>query len=136
MDMMQIFEIGQSGLDFQNFRLQAIAMNMANAQTSSRVGEKGFQPLVAVGNTSPGANPSSFKGVESVQMLERASSPRLKYDPTHPQANSDGYIQMPSINPVDEMTSLMLASRAYEANVSVLNAAKSIALKALEIGNN
>ncbi|OZG75466.1 flagellar basal body rod protein FlgC [Hahella sp. CCB-MM4] len=132
--MMQIFEIGQSGLDFQKLRMQAIALNMANAQTSSRVGDKGFQPLVAIGTTKAG-DVNSYKGVESIELVERNVQSRLKYDPSHPLANNEGYIQLPAINPVDEMTTLMLATRAYEANVSVLNAAKSMALKALEIGS-
>ncbi|WP_020407789.1 flagellar basal body rod protein FlgC [Hahella ganghwensis] len=135
MEIMQIFEIGQSGLDFQKLRMQAIALNMANAQTSSRVGDKGFQPLVAIGSSEVG-EVGTFKGVESMELVERNVQARLKYDPTHPHSNSEGYIQLPAVNPVDEMTSLMLASRAYEANVSVMNAAKSMALKALEIGRS
>ena len=68
------------------------------------------------------------------EIVRDDSPPRLVYDPSHPDANEEGYVAYPNINVVNEMVDLITASRAYEANVTALNAAKTMALKALEIG--
>jgi len=60
--------------------------------------------------------------------------PILKYDPSHPDANEEGYVAMPNIDPLEEMVNLMLATRSYQANVAAFNATKGMALRALEIG--
>jgi len=74
------------------------------------------------------------KGVEVVGIYEDQSPDKLVYDPTHPDADEQGYVHMPNINIVTEMVDLITASRSYEANITALNAAKTMALKALEIG--
>lgn len=67
--------------------------------------------------------------------IDKDNSPTRKvYDPAHPDANKEGYVEMPNVNIVTEMVDMITATRAYEANVTVVNAAKSMALKALEIG--
>lgn len=73
-------------------------------------------------------------GVEVAAIVEDNSPPRLVYDPSHPDADANGYVHLPNINIVNEMVDMITASRAYEANVTVLNAAKAMTLKALEIG--
>ena len=69
-----------------------------------------------------------------VAIVSDESPPRLVYDPQHPDADGDGYVAMPNVNVVREMVDLVSATRAYEANITALNAAKQMALKALEIG--
>jgi flagellar basal-body rod protein FlgC len=74
---------------------------------------------------------------ETVHVTEVISSdkpPILKYDPSHPDANKDGYVAMPDINVMKEMADMISAQRAYEANISAINTSKSMAIKALEIG--
>lgn len=61
---------------------------------------------------------------------------KLVYDPSHPDANEAGYVEMPNVNPITEMTNLIDASRAWEANSTAFNATKSMAMKALQLGNN
>ena len=69
-----------------------------------------------------------------VGIVEDSLPPRMVYDPQHPDANSDGYVAMPNINVVTEMVDLISATRAYEANITAINAAKTMAMKALDIG--
>jgi len=141
MDYRQIFEISATGMDFQRLRLETIASNLANVNNTQRINGEVYQPLVAVARSSTSQDfdrllgMSDLRGVEDVQVLQRHVQPRLVKDPGHPDADSDGFVHMPAVNPVDEMTTLMTATRTYEANVRVLNAAKMMALKALDIGN-
>jgi flagellar basal-body rod protein FlgC len=72
--------------------------------------------------------------VEVVAIHQDQTPPKLIYDPTHPDADEQGYVHMPNINIVTEMVDLITATRSYEANVTALNAGKTMALKALEIG--
>jgi flagellar basal-body rod protein FlgC len=74
------------------------------------------------------------QGVRVVGIVKDASPLRKVYDPNHPDANTEGYVDLPNINIVSEMVDMMTATRAYEANVTAVNAAKSMAMKALEIG--
>jgi flagellar basal-body rod protein FlgC len=74
------------------------------------------------------------KGGVSAEMIEDWNEPKMIYDPTHPDADENGYVRSPNINPIEEMIDLMGAVRSYEANVTSFNAAKSMAMKALEIG--
>lgn len=74
-------------------------------------------------------------GVKVSQIKEDTETPfKLVYDPTHPDADADGYVSMPNVDPLKEMVDLMSATRSYEANITVLNANKSMLTKALEIG--
>ncbi len=141
MDYRHIFEISSSGLDFQRLRMETIATNLANSHSTQRINGEVYQPLVAVARSSNATDfnkvlsSEGFTGVENVEILQRNVAPRMVKDPGHPDADANGFVQMPAINPVDEMTTLMTATRTYEANVRVLNAAKMMALKALDIGN-
>ena len=80
---------------------------------------------------------AEFKGygVKVSKIVKDSSPPRLEYNPEHPDANAEGFVEMPNINIVNEMVDMITATRAYEANVTAFNTAKSMALKALEIGN-
>ena len=74
------------------------------------------------------------KGVKVSQIVEDMTEGSLVYDPSHPDANEDGYVMYPNVNTVTEMTNMIDATRAYEANITVLNSTKNMALRALEIG--
>jgi flagellar basal-body rod protein FlgC len=73
-------------------------------------------------------------GVRVIGIITDPRAPQLKYDPQHPDANSQGYVTMPNVNLVEEMVNMISATRSYEAGVAAINASKSMALKALEIG--
>jgi flagellar basal-body rod protein FlgC len=143
MDTSTIFAISASGMRAQRLRLDVIAANLANAQ-STRSPEGGpyrrrdvvleavsrgesFEDLLA-----PGAGGAS--AVEVSRVVTDTHPPRMVYDPGHPDADTSGFVAMPNINVVSEMVDMMAASRAYEANVAALNATKRVLEAALEIG--
>ena len=90
-------------------------------------------PSGAVSGAGAGGSAEPTYGVVVKQILEDQGAPRLEYDPGHPDANADGMVSYPNINPTDEMVNLTEASRAYEANIAVVRAAKAMATSALEI---
>lgn len=79
-------------------------------------------------STGPGS------GVEVSEIVEDDARFKVVYNPSHPDANETGYVEMPNVNPLKEMVDLMSATRSYEANITTLNASKNMLLKALEIG--
>ncbi len=147
MDFLTAMETSSSGLAAQRYRLNVIASNIANSQTT-RTPEGGpYRRRDVIFGALPA--PRTFEQelrslmdgrtddpihvkVLGVAIDERP--PILRYDPSHPDSNDEGYVAFPNINPVQEMVNLSLASRSYEANVAAFNAAKSMALKAMEIG--
>lgn len=123
-----------SGLTTERLRMDLIANNIANANTT-RTPEGGpFQRQLALLMPRKGKDPKVGMGVRAVGIAKDQEPPRLVYDPGHPDANAEGYVAMPNVHVVTEMVDLITASRAYEANVTAMNAAKEMAAKALEIG--
>ena len=136
MDYTGIFEISASGMDFQRARMEAVASNLANVNTSRGVGGRVYQPLDVVARSADSASGEMLTGVGEATVVERNTPPRVVYNPGHPDADARGYVTLPNINPVEEMVNMMTATRAYEANVRAMNAARMMALRALEIGGN
>ncbi len=136
MDYMSIFEISASGMDFQRARMEAVASNLANVNTSRGVGGHTYKPLDVVARASETEFGDLLTGVGEAAVVERNTAPRMVFNPSHPDADAQGYVALPNVNPVDEMVNMMTATRAYEANVRAMNAARSMALRALEIGGD
>lgn len=137
-------DVSASGLSAQRRRLDAIAENIANANTT-RTAEGGpyrrketvFAARLdqaAPASIGPGGWAAAPLGVMKPQVVEDARPAALVHNPGHPDANVDGFVEMPNVNVVEEMVDMISATRAYEANVTAMNAAKSMAMKALEIG--
>ncbi|GEN82033.1 flagellar basal-body rod protein FlgC [Sporosarcina luteola] len=141
-----------SALTAQRLRMDVISSNMANVETTRgkmvdgewqpyRRKTVSFQPRegqfssmlhAAMGSQGKGG---TGNGVKVSSILEDSETPfKLVYDPSHPDANDEGYVQMPNVDPLREMIDLMSATRSYEANITVLNANKAMLMKALEIG--
>lgn len=139
MDFSQIFSISESGMEYQRLRLELIANNMANANTTRTASGDIYRPLEALAIAgdfdSLLEQGGALDGVQHVEIIEKNATPRKVFNPGHPHADAQGFVSLPNINPVDEMTNLMMATRAYEANVRVMNAAKTMAQRALEIGS-
>lgn len=143
MSLFRGLDISASGLTAERLRMDVIAGNVANA-ASTRSDRGGpyrrlmtqLAPEERVGflPTSPGIDSFAGLGVRVLSVVEDPSPLPSIYDPTHPDAGPDGYVLMPNVNPVVEMVDLITATRAYEANATVFNAAKQMAMKALEIG--
>lgn len=142
MTVFKAFRISASGLTAERLRMDTIANNLANANTT-RTEQGGpyrrqvplFAPIL---ERKTGAMPSrggnGGMGVRVTGIVQDPSEPRIVYDPQHPDASADGYVEMPNVHVVKEMVDLITATRSYEANITALNSAKSMAQKALEIG--
>lgn len=144
MGMFGSIDAAASGLTAERLRMDVISNNIANVNTT-RTTEGGPYRRQMVTFAPRDNNESSFaqilsknldagSGVRVVGISKDNSPTRKVYDPAHPDANKEGYVEMPNVNVVSEMVDMIGATRGYEANVTVLNAAKSMALKALEIG--
>lgn len=142
MDFMSVFNISASGMDYQMLRVETIANNMANVGVTKTADGNLYQPLRAVAHSGRAdfnrlldmPDTQALQGVERVELQAQQQASKQIYDPSHPDANADGFIEIPNINPVTEMTTLTEATRAYEANIRVMNAAKTLAQQAMEIG--
>ena len=138
-----------SGLTAERLRMDVTAENLANAQSTrgadgqpyrrkevilqQRGGGFGQMLNAAMGPTARGASAGGEGGVQVAGIAEDQSAPKLVYDPGHPDANAEGYVEMPNVNPVTEMVDLISASRGYEANVTAVQTAKQMFVKTLEI---
>ncbi len=142
MDFLSSMRISASGLDAQQKRMETISSNIANAETTSPDGPyKRKDPVFTAvtdkksfGDILNNEMDEHAQGVMVSEVAEDTRPPRLVYNPSHPHARPDGYVEMPNVNTVEEMANMVSAQRAYESNITALNAAKSMAIKALDIG--
>jgi flagellar basal-body rod protein FlgC len=144
MDLEQALSISASGLDAQKTRLNTIASNLANANSTRSTQGGPYRRLDVVFTTSPVENSSPLpaaptaadapQGVEVSKIVPDLGPFKRVYEPQHPDADKDGYVSYPNISPMEEMVNMLSALRSYEANVTAMGATKSMATKALEIG--
>ncbi|RTZ47542.1 flagellar basal body rod protein FlgC [Candidimonas sp. SYP-B2681] len=137
MSTMSIFEIAGSALTAQSQRMNVTASNMANADSVAGPDGKPYRArqVIFQMNPVPGqAYSQSVGGVKVASVVESAAPPRLQYDPKNPLANADGYVAMPNVDVVAETVNMISASRSYQANVEVINTAKSLMMRTLSIG--
>lgn len=132
----QINNIATSGMAAQRLRVQLIASNIANSETT-RTAEGGpFKRKDAVFRVASMGKTIDGNDATGVQVGEITTSKEpfiSRYDPTHPDANAEGVVLYPNVNPVEEMVNLTEASRSFEANVAVVRAARTMALSAVDI---
>jgi flagellar basal-body rod protein FlgC len=143
MDFFTSLDVSSSGMAAERTRMNLISSNIANANsTRSKEGGpyKRKDPVFAAVPASSGfktpfnrAGSLELKKVEVAQIREDQSPPRIQYDPTHPDADEKGYVALPNVNVIEEMVDMVSASRAYEANVTAAQAAKSMAMKTLDL---
>ncbi|NLY55140.1 MAG: flagellar basal body rod protein FlgC [Firmicutes bacterium] len=132
MRLFSTIEHSASALTAERFRMDVIANNIANANTT-RTPEGGpFQRHLAVFATK--YDKGQPAGVQVLGVVKDQTPPRLVYNPGHPDADANGYVSMPNVNVISEMVDLISAARAYEANVTVINEAKKMVQTALQIG--
>jgi len=144
MSEMNGMNISASGMTAQRLRMDIISQNIANINTTRDengnvykrknvvFSEKDVTPFGNILMKASGTNGNGVKVTSIVEDNETAM--RQVYDPSHPDANEDGYVTYPNVNTVQEMTDLIDATRSYEANVTAFNATKNMALKGLEVG--
>ena len=128
-----IFQIAASAMTAQSQRMNTTASNLANADSVSGPDGQPYRAKQVVFEMVP-ANGQAIGGVRVARVVEDPSPLRMQHDPKNPLANADGYVAMPNVNVVEEMVNMISASRSYQANVEVLNTAKTMLLKTLTIG--
>jgi flagellar basal-body rod protein FlgC len=141
-DYTSAFEISAAGMNLERARVDATALNLANMHSTRGADGTLFQPVRVVAGSIPvpafAASYETLRGditmPANVRMEPTLAPPRLVHEPGHPQADEKGFVAYPGINHLGEMVNLVSALRAYESNVIAMNAAKTMALKALEIG--
>jgi flagellar basal-body rod protein FlgC len=141
MDYTKAFAVSAAGMSVQRTRVEVAALNLANANTVQGAGGAVYQPQRVVARpgtpfdalVAPALQPDALP----VASIETADvRPRLVYEPGHPLADARGFVRYAAIDPATEMVTLMGALRSYEANVAAMNAARTLALKALDIGRS
>jgi flagellar basal-body rod protein FlgC len=145
MDYLQAFAISASGMAVEKLRVDLTAVNIANMHSTAGPDGALFRPLRVVSQPGGATFTARFaqapllqavqvRGVQVLGVEELEVEPRMVHEPGNPAADDKGYVALPGVNHVSEMVTLLTALRAYEANVMAMNAARTMASKALEIG--
>jgi flagellar basal-body rod protein FlgC len=142
MDFFAAMDVSATGLSVERTRMNVAASNLANASTTRAAGGGPYKRKDVVVEAVP-LDPASAGGAPLARAVsavrvnaiqQDALPPRLEYDPGHPDADAKGYVAYPNVNPVEEMVDMITASRAYEAGITTLSTAVSMAERALGIG--
>jgi flagellar basal-body rod protein FlgC len=133
MSMLNIFNVSGSAISAQSQRLNTVASNLANADTVAGPDGQAFKARQVVFQTVPMGDVGAA-GVQVVQVREDQTAGRRVHDPKHPSADADGYVTYSNVNAVEEMVNMISASRSYQNNVEVMNTAKSLLVKTLQMG--
>lgn len=133
MSLFKIFDVSGSGMSAQSQRLNVVSSNLANADSVTSSNGQPYKAKQVVFSAMPLAN-SASTAVKVSQVVEDSTPPKLMYDPKHPLADEKGYVAMPNVNVVEEMVNMISASRSYQNNVETMNAAKTLLLKTLTLG--
>ena len=141
MGLVPALRLSASALDAQSHRMRVIASNLANAHTTQdangnvyRRRDVVFASYLDRRMQSGRGGQDALRGVKVEKTVEDPRPFQRVHRPGHPQADAEGYVTMPNVNPMEEMVDMMVASRAYEANVAAMRATRNLAAKALEIG--
>jgi flagellar basal-body rod protein FlgC len=133
MSLFNVFNISGSAMSAQSQRLNTVASNLANADSATSANGTPYKSKQVVFGATPSNSPDA-NGVKVLKVVEDTAPPKVLYDPKHPMADEKGYVTMPNVNVTEEMVNMISASRAYQNNVETMNAAKTMLLKTLTIG--
>jgi flagellar basal-body rod protein FlgC len=134
MSLFNVFDIAGSAMNAQSQRLNTVASNLANADSATGPDGKPYRAKQVVFSSVPlGGDAASTVRVTGV--IEDPSPMKQAYDPKNPAADSQGYVTMPNVDVVGEMVNMISASRSYQNNVEVMNTAKTMLLKTLQLGS-
>ena len=133
MSMFSIFNVSGSAISSQAQRLNVVASNLANADAVAGPDGKGYKARQVVFETVPMGSEASA-GVKVSGVQESQEPLKRVHNPSHPAADADGYVTQSNVNPVEEMVNMISASRSYQNNVEVMNTAKTLLLKTLQMG--
>jgi flagellar basal-body rod protein FlgC len=133
MSLFSVFDVAGSALTAQSQRLNTTASNLANADSATSSTGEPYRAKQVVFSAQP-LQQGTAVGVRVTNLVQDASPPRRVHDPRHPLADEQGYVSMPNVNVVEEMVNMISASRSYQTNAELMNTAKSLILKTLQIG--
>ncbi len=133
MSMFNIFNVSGSAVSSQSKRLNVVASNLANADAVAGPDGQGYRARQVVFETVPMGSEAS-SGVKVSSITESQEPLKRVHNPSHPSADADGYVTQSNVNPVEEMVNMISASRSYQNNVEVMNTAKTLLLKTLQMG--
>ena len=137
MSLYNIFDVAGSGMSAQSLRLNVTASNLANANSISSSAEdtyRGRHPIFAAEMQKAAGNQEESVQVKVLGVVEDQDPLRQEYSPNHPLADENGYIYKPNVNVMEEMANMISASRSYQTNVQVADAAKQMLMKTLQLG--
>ena len=133
MSLMRAFEIGSTGLVAQSIRLNTTASNIANVETLEGPDGRPYRGRQVVFRTTP-IQGTPGAGVEVANIVENDAPLRKEYKPGHPRADGQGYIEMPNVNPVEEMVNMISASRSYQMNIELMGNTRLLITRTLSMG--
>jgi flagellar basal-body rod protein FlgC len=133
MSLFNIFNVAGSAMSAQAQRLNVVSSNLANADSVTSSNGLPYKAKQVIFSAVPVSGTAST-GVKVIEVVEDANPPKLMYDPKHPLADEKGYVSMPNVNVVEEMVNMISASRSYQTNVETMNAAKTMLMKTLTLG--
>ena len=133
MSLMRAFEIGSTGLVAQSIRLNTTASNIANVETLEGPDGRPYRGRQVVFRTTP-IQGAPGAGVEVANIVENDAPLRKEYKPGHPRADAQGYIEMPNVNPVEEMVNMISASRSYQMNLELMSNTRLLVTRTLSMG--
>ena len=134
MSLFSVFDIAGSALSAQSQRLNVVASNLAKADSAVSANGAAYRAKQVVFSASPLARQMQGMGVQVAKVMDDPSPARLVYNPQHPMADGSGYVTMPNVNVVEEMTNMISASHAYQTNLDMMNTAKNLMVKTLALG--
>jgi flagellar basal-body rod protein FlgC len=133
MGLFDALHISSSGMSAERLRMDVIAENLANANTTRGPNGQPYQRQEVLLQSASPSFGQVLGGVQVAGIVNDPTPPRRVYDPGHPDADKNGYVTLPNVNPVNEMVDLITASRGYEANVTAMTAAKQMFTKSLDV---
>lgn len=136
MSLFNVFDIAGSAMTAQSMRLNVVASNMANADSITSSNGQPYRAKQVVFQAQPlnATMPSGVAGVSVAKVIDDPSPMKMVYNPSNPYANDQGYVTMPNVDVVEEMTNMISASRSYQADVEMMNTAKSMIQRTLTLG--
>ena len=135
MSLFKVFNVAASAISAQSQRLNVVASNLANAESVAGPDGQPYKARQVVFQTQMFGNDPASAGVAVSRVVEDSSPGRRVHDPGNPAADSDGYVTMPNVNPVEEMVNMISASRSYQTNIDVMSTAKTMLQQTLQLGS-
>jgi len=135
MSLFKVFNVSGSAVSAQSQRLNVVSSNLANAESVAGPDGKPYKARQVLFQTQMMDAEQSSAGVRVASIVEDSTEPRKLHDPGHPLADENGYVTMTNVNVVEEMVNMISASRSYQSNVDVMNTAKNLLQKTLQLGS-